>query len=110
MVGASPPPLERSSPMTSGSPFQSRRAPRSPLPLRHLSELLAVGERAELLQPLALDLPDPLARDLEGAPDLVERARRPAVQPVPKLEHLTLALRERGQALLERRDAERRIG
>src|SRR5437764_15035960 len=49
-------------------------------------ELLAVGERAQLLQALVLDLPDPLARDTEGAADLVERARLFPVEPVAHLE------------------------
>ena len=50
--------------------------------LRDVSELLAVGQRAELLQALVLDLADPLARHLERAADLVERARLLAVQAV----------------------------
>jgi len=36
----------------------------------------------ELLQRVVLDLPDPLARDAEGAADLLERARLAAEQPV----------------------------
>src|SRR5437870_458194 len=39
--------------------------------LRYVSQLLAVGQRAQLLQALVLDLPDPLAGDAECPADLV---------------------------------------
>ncbi len=48
--------------------------------LRNVAELLALGQRAQLLQRLVLDLPDALACDVEGAADLVERPRVLAVQ------------------------------
>src|SRR5436189_1061644 len=66
-----------------------------PVPLLRLSDvaqLLRVGERAQLLQALVLDLPDSLARDVERAADLVERSGVLAVQPVAKLEHPALPL------------------
>src|SRR5262245_31691905 len=66
------------------------------------SELLAVRQRAELLQALVLDLPDPLARDVERAPHLVQRPRLLSVEPVAHLEDLLLPRRERAQDLLER--------
>src|SRR5581483_7888599 len=76
----------------------------------HVAELLALGERAELLQALVLDLPDPLTRHVERAADLVERARLLAVQPVAKLEHPPLAVAERLEAPCERLRAEGRVG
>src|SRR3954453_21102605 len=78
--------------------------------LSDVSELLRVGQGAQLLQPLVLDLPDPLAGHLERAPDLVERARLLAVQPVTKLEHTTLAVAEHPEALRERLRAEGGVG
>src|SRR5690348_3283250 len=42
-------------------------------PLGDVAKDLRVGQRAELLQRLILDLPDALARHVERAPDLVER-------------------------------------
>jgi hypothetical protein len=53
-------------------------------PSGDVANALSVGERAQLLQALVLDLPDPLARDVERATDLVERARLLAVEPVPE--------------------------
>src|SRR5829696_10566876 len=53
--------------------------------LRHLAQLLRLGERLELLQALVLDLADALARDVERAPDLVERARVLATEAVTQL-------------------------
>src|SRR6266542_4429360 len=58
---------------------------------RDVFELLAVRQSAQLLETLVLDLPDPLARDVERSPHLVERARMLPVEPVPQLEHLALA-------------------
>src|SRR5215217_7323096 len=70
--------------------------------LRDVAELLRLGEALELLQRLVLDLPDPLARDVEGAADLVERARVLPAQPVAELEHAALAVREVLERLAER--------
>ncbi len=61
----------------------------------HVSHPLRISECAELLEPLVLDLTDALARDVERAADLVERARLLAVEPVPELEDLPLPLRIR---------------
>src|SRR4051794_8343633 len=47
------------------------------------------------------DLADALARDPEGATDLLERAGVAAVEPVAQLEHLALAMRERREHVLE---------
>src|SRR5215218_1509167 len=73
-------------------------------------EFLAVSERAELLQALVLDLPDPLSRDVERAADLVERPRLLAVEPVAHLEDPLLPRRERAQDLLQRVAPERLLG
>src|ERR1700716_3117920 len=75
-----------------------------------VAQLLRVRERPELLQPLVLDLADPLARHLERTADLVERARLLAVQPVAKLEHAALAVAEHAEALRESLGAERGVG
>src|SRR5918995_4217772 len=75
-----------------------------------VAECLAVRQRAELLQALVLDLANALARDVERAADLVERARRLAVEAVAELEHLALARREHLEHLLERLLAKRRLG
>jgi hypothetical protein len=56
---------------------------------------LRISECAELLEPLVLDLTDALARDVERAADLVERARLLAGEPVPELEDLPLPRRIR---------------
>src|SRR5215475_6230144 len=74
------------------------------------SELLAVGQRAQLLQALVLDLPDALPRDVERASHLVQRPRLLAVEPVAHLEDLLLPRRERAQYLLQRVAAERLLG
>src|SRR4051812_28749103 len=65
-----------------------------------------VGQRAELLQALVLDLPDPLARDVEGLADLVQRPRMLAVEPVPQLEHAAFAGAERLEHAPQRRLAQ----
>src|SRR3954470_23673060 len=54
---------------------RGRLAMRRSARLRDVAELLAVRQCAQLLQALVLDLADSLARDLERAADLVERAR-----------------------------------
>src|SRR5581483_10572988 len=64
----------------------------------------------ELLEGVVLDLADPLAGDAEGAADLLERARLAAEQPVAKLDHLTLALRERVEGVLDVLAAEHELG
>src|SRR5436190_12887003 len=70
--------------------------------LRHVAELLRLGERAQLLQRLVLDLADALAGDVERAADLVERARGLAVQAEAHLDHAALALAEHLQRAAER--------
>src|SRR5438445_8796291 len=65
-------------------------------------ELLRACERVELLQALVLDLPDPLAREVERPADLVERRRGPAVEAVAELEDVALAVRERGDETPQR--------
>src|SRR5207244_4165383 len=51
---------------------------------------------------LIFDLPDPLAGDVEGASDLVERAGVLAAEPVAQLEHAALAVREILERLAKR--------
>ena len=75
-----------------------------------VAELLALGQRLELLQALVLDLADSLARDVERAPHLVERPRVLAVEPVAHLEHTAFAQGERAQEAGERLLAQRRLG
>src|SRR5262249_29733206 len=72
-----------------------------------VAELLRLGERAQLLERLVLDLTDALARDVERPADLVERAGRLAVQPEAHLEHAALALAEHLEGAGERLVAER---
>src|SRR5919107_4995454 len=70
--------------------------------LRDVAELLGLRERLQLLQRLVLDLADALARHVERAPDLVERARVLAAEAVPQLEHAPLAVGEVLQRLAQR--------
>ena len=70
--------------------------------LHAVPQRLRFRQPFELLQRVVLDLADPLARDAEGAADLLERPRRPTVEPEAELDHLTLALRQRAQLLLDR--------
>src|SRR5512132_3163005 len=63
--------------------------------LRDVAHALGVGESAQLLQALVLDLADAPARDVERATALVERARLLAVEAVAQREHGALALGER---------------
>src|SRR6476660_1749575 len=68
----------------------------------HVPQLLRLGEALALLQRLVLDLADALARHVERAPDLVERARVLPAQAVTELEHATLAVGEVLQRLAQR--------
>src|SRR5436190_20596610 len=80
------------------------------LALGDFAEFLRVGERAQLLQALILDLADPLARDVERAADLVERARMLAVEAIAQLEDPPLARSEAPQDGPERLLAKRDVG
>src|SRR3954454_16763568 len=73
--------------------------------LGDFAELLGLRERLKLLQRLVLDLADPLAGDVERAPDLVEGARMLAAEPVTQLEDAALTV---GQVL--ERLAQRLLG
>src|SRR5512146_2565010 len=70
--------------------------------LCNVAKLDRVGESAQLLQALVLDLADALTRDVERAADLVERTRVLAVEPVAELEDLSLAAREGAEDLAQR--------
>src|SRR4051794_38632373 len=67
-----------------------------------VAELLGFGEALQLLQRLVLDLADPLARDVERAAHLVERARVFPAEPVAQLQHAALAVREVLERLAQR--------
>src|SRR3954464_8712483 len=85
----------------------------SPRVERYLSDVaqcLRLRERAELLQALVLDLADPLARHVERATDLVERARMLAVEAVAELEYAPRADAQRPQYALQRRLAKLDLG
>src|SRR6201991_3521250 len=71
----------------------------SALPLSDVAKLLSLGEALQLLQRLVLDLPDALARHVERAPDLVERARVLPAEAVAELEDAPLAVGEGLQRL-----------
>src|SRR5712691_11912073 len=98
--------------------FALPRSTRGALPARpsettclgHVAERVRICERPQLLQALVLDLPDPLARDVERASDLVERPRMLAVEAVAELEHTPLAVRERAEDLAQRLLAHRHVG
>src|SRR6185437_13601449 len=102
------------------SPTAARRSGTRGLLRRCLDavlEALRFGQGLELLQRVVLDLADALARDAEGLPDLLERARLRAVETEAELDHAPLALGERGERTLdvraaecERRGVERRLG
>src|SRR4051794_27072725 len=70
--------------------------------LGDFAELLSLSQRLKLLERLVLDLPDPLAGDVEGAADLVQGPRMLAAEPVTELEHATLAVGEVLEGLLQR--------
>src|SRR5205823_9191639 len=71
-------------------------------PLGDVAQLLRLGQRLQLLQRLVLDLADALARDVEGPPDLVERARVLPAESVAQLEHAALAVAQVLERLAER--------
>src|SRR3954452_13309771 len=58
-------------------------------------EVRRARQPSQLGQALLLELPDSLACDVEGAPQLLERGRRASIQPVAALEDLALATRKR---------------
>src|SRR3954470_3131837 len=70
--------------------------------LSNIAELLGFGEALQLLQRLVLDLSDPLARDVERAAHLVERARVLAAEAVAQLQHAALAVRQVLERLAQR--------
>ena len=69
---------------------------------REVAQTPGFGERLEFLERLVLDLPDPLARQVKRAPDLVQRARVLAAEAVAELEHPTLAIRKVLQGISQR--------
>src|SRR4051794_31197911 len=76
--------------------------PSGPAPaLRDVAQLLRLGQRLQLLQRLVLDLADALARHVERAAHLVERAGVLAAQPVAQLEDPALAVGEVLQRLAQ---------
>src|SRR3954452_11056107 len=79
-----------------------RRASPPLTSLSDVAELLGLGEALELLERLVLDLADALARHVERAPDLVERARVLPAEAVPQLEDAALAVGEVLQRLAQR--------
>src|SRR3954467_11514291 len=62
--------------------------------LGNIAELLGFRKALQLLERLVLDLADPLARDVERAAHLVERAGVLPAQPVAELEHAPLPVGE----------------
>src|SRR3954463_13331172 len=70
--------------------------------LGDIAELLRLREGLQLLQRLVLDLADALARDVERAAHLVERARVLAAEAVAQLEHAALAVGEVLERLAQR--------
>src|SRR5262245_45858517 len=70
--------------------------------LSDFAELLRLSQGLKLLEALGLDLPDPLAGDVEGPADLVQGPRMLAAEPVTQLEHAALAIGEVLQGLLQR--------
>src|SRR6201986_2981718 len=73
-------------------PTHPARRPK-PRYLRRVAQPLRLRQRLELLERVVLDLPDPLARDVERPPDLLQRVGTRAGQPEAHLDHLALALR-----------------
>src|SRR5438445_11279119 len=65
--------------------------------LRRLAQPLRFGQLLQLLERAILDLADALARDVEGAADLLERERAPAGDAVAQFDHLALAAGQGGE-------------
>src|SRR5687767_3856523 len=63
-------------------------------------ELPAAARVPQLAKRLRLDLTDPLARDVEVAPDLLEGAGTPVLEPEAELKDAPLARRQRVQDAL----------
>src|SRR5690606_28351312 len=70
--------------------------------LRDVAQLLRFREALQLLERLVLDLADALARDVERAPHLVQRARVLAAEAVAQLQHAPLAVGEVLERLAQR--------
>src|SRR5580765_6995001 len=94
-----------------------RRASGSPAVSDAVLQALSLGQRLELLERVVLDLADALARHAEGPADLLERARLRAREPEAELDYLAVAVRQRGQSVLDvlaaqldLRGVERRLG
>src|ERR1700761_8011311 len=79
-------------PATAGERLTGGRRPKGLL--GHVPKLLRLCERLKLLQRLVLDLADPLARHVERAAGLIERARVLAAQPIAELQHAALPVAE----------------
>src|SRR5205085_6097521 len=76
---------------------RSRRAirPHEGAPyLSDVPQLLRLSQGLKFLERLILDLPDPLARDVEGTPNLIQRPRMLAAEPIAQLEHPALPVAE----------------
>src|SRR5438105_12657149 len=88
---------------------RGRRCSRRSRRLGDVAEAVDVRKRAQLVQALVLDLPDPLAGHVERAAELVERVRVPALEPVAELEYAPLALTERRETPAQLLVAQRRL-
>src|SRR5207248_11003573 len=71
------------------------------------SDGLHLAQGRETAKRVELDLAHALAREAEAPADLLERLRLGLVQAVAQLEHLPLALGQRGERLVERLAAKR---
>src|SRR5215208_7331395 len=87
--------------MTGSSSAPPRRVLNRVCALGDVAELLGLRERLQLLERLVLDLADALARHVERAADLVQRARVLAAEAVAQLQHATLAIGEVLQRLAQ---------
>src|SRR6266511_4528753 len=83
----------------------SRRPPGS-----SLGDGLHFAKGCEPLERVALDLPNPLARETEAEPHVLERLGFDAAESVAEHEHLAVAIRQRRQRLRKRLSAERDVG
>src|SRR5437763_11885919 len=72
-------------------------------------ELLRPCKHLQFPQTLVLYLADPLARDVERPPDLVQRARIPTVEAVAELQHCSVAAGQRTEDFPQRFLAKRRL-